>query len=239
MNQRLSSANQQINNWAVVSLVLGILSWLFLPVVGAIGAIILGHKAKRDIRTNVVYFSGDGLATAGLILGYVQLGVFACGLIGFLAFIGLGLSLHTAQVNPSNNVDMQNITVTTFDNQTYKLSDYQGKIVVINFWASWAKPCEEEAADLERVWQEYKDSGVIFFGLDYVDTEPEAKAYISKWGITYPNGPDVGTRISQAFGTKGVPETYILDRNGKVAKILVGPIDHATLSAIIRQLLEK
>jgi cytochrome c biogenesis protein CcmG/thiol:disulfide interchange protein DsbE len=105
-----------------------------------------------------------------------------------------------------------------------KLSDLSGKVVVINFWASWCKPCEQEAAELQRAWELYEPSGqVIFLGVDYVDTEPDARVYLKKFGITYPNGPDLATRISQYFRTKGVPETYFIDRDGVLQYVQVGP----------------
>ncbi len=105
-----------------------------------------------------------------------------------------------------------------------ELADLRGKVVVINFWASWCKPCEQEAADLRSAWDYYKGSGkVIFLGVDYVDTEPEARAYLEKFGIVYPNGPDVGTRVSQLFRIKGVPETYFLDQQGVLQHVQVGP----------------
>ncbi len=70
----------------------------------------------------------------------------------------------------------------------------------------------------------YQDSGeVVFLGVDYVDTEPEAQAYLEKFDITYPNGPDLGTRISQAFRIRGVPETYIIDKEGVLADAKIGP----------------
>ena len=105
-----------------------------------------------------------------------------------------------------------------------KLSDLHGKIVVINFWASWCKPCEQEAADMEEAWRLYQPEGdVVFLGVDYVDTEPEALGYLEKFDITFPNGPDLGTRISQVFRIKGVPETYFIDRDGVIHYIQVGP----------------
>ena len=95
---------------------------------------------------------------------------------------------------------------------------------MLNFWASWCKPCEQEAADLEAAWQFYQSGDdVIFLGVDYVDTEPEAMSYLNKFNISYPNGADLGTRISQSFRIRGVPETYIIDQEGVLYHAQIGP----------------
>jgi cytochrome c biogenesis protein CcmG/thiol:disulfide interchange protein DsbE len=105
-----------------------------------------------------------------------------------------------------------------------KLSDLRGKVVVLNFWASWCKPCEQEAAELQQAWDKYGPSGdVVFLGADYVDTEPEARVYLQKFGIKYANGPDMGTRISQMFRIRGVPETYFIDKQGVLQYVKIGP----------------
>jgi cytochrome c biogenesis protein CcmG/thiol:disulfide interchange protein DsbE len=111
-----------------------------------------------------------------------------------------------------------------------KLSNLHGKVVVINFWASWCQPCRTEAADLETAWRFYKESGqVIFLGVDYVDTAPEARAYMTEFNLSYPNGPDMGTRISQIFNRNlGVPETYIIDQQGVLRFIQIGPFQSVT-----------
>lgn len=144
-------------------------------------------------------------------------------LLGFLALIGWGL--RNAQQGPVQvGQKVPSFELTTFDGQNYRTDELRGKVIVINFWASWCKPCEQEAADLEAAWQLYKDSGeVVFLGVDYVDTETEAQGYLDKFNITYPNGPDLRTAISQIFRISGVPETYIIDRNGDLAARKIGP----------------
>ena len=145
------------------------------------------------------------------------------GLILLLAVVGLGLV--RAQKGPVGQGQVvPEFTLSTFDGKSISLSSLKGSVVVVNFWASWCKPCEQEAADMESAWKYYEPGGkVVFLGVDYVDTEPEARAYLAKFGITYQNGPDLGTRISQAFRIRGVPETYIVDRTGKLAYFQYGP----------------
>jgi cytochrome c biogenesis protein CcmG, thiol:disulfide interchange protein DsbE len=145
------------------------------------------------------------------------------GVLGLLAILALGL--RRAQQGPITVGDkVPNFILTTFDGETINLTDLKGKVVVLNFWASWCKPCEQEAADLEAAWRYYQPGGeVVFLGVDYVDTEPEARGYLEKFGITYPNGPDLGTRISQEFRIRGVPETYIIDQDNILRSVQIGP----------------
>lgn len=115
-------------------------------------------------------------------------------------------------------------TLTTFAGDTIATADFEGKVVLINIWASWCQPCEEEAASLQQAWQQYESRGdVLFLGIDYVDTEKEALAYLEKFGVTYPSGPDLGTNIFHTFRAQGVPETYVINKLGEVAAIKIGP----------------
>jgi cytochrome c biogenesis protein CcmG, thiol:disulfide interchange protein DsbE len=160
------------------------------------------------------------------------------GLLILLVILALGL-LRSQQGPVSRGQAVPAFSLTTFDGETYNFEDLAGKIIVLNFWASWCKPCEQEAADLEAAWQLYKDRGdVVFLGVDYVDTEPEALAYLNKFKITYPNGPDLGTRISQTFRIRGVPETYFVDREGNLAYAQIGPFSSLSqIRGIIEPLL--
>lgn len=172
---------------------------------------------------------GEGKSSTrrwGVILAWI----FVLGLL-----LILGIMLIRTQKGPIGVGDeVPDLTLTTFDGDLISFDDLAGDVVVINFWASWCKPCEQEAAELEQAYQMYKDEGVVFLGVDYVDTETEARGYLEKFGITYPNGPDLGTRISQAFRIRGVPETYIMGPDGRLAAVKIGP--YTSLEEILRQI---
>jgi cytochrome c biogenesis protein CcmG/thiol:disulfide interchange protein DsbE len=175
---------------------------------------------------------------------WVQVLIWA-GLIGLLVILAIGLSRsQRGTVQPGERVG--NFDLTLFSGYEYNgqaqvsLEGLRGKVLLINFWASWCKPCEQEAAELRSAWAYYKDRGdVLFLGVDYVDTEPEARQYLKKFEITFPNGPDVGTRISQMFRIKGVPETYFVDREGILRYVQVGPFSsEGQIRAIVDPLLQ-
>jgi cytochrome c biogenesis protein CcmG/thiol:disulfide interchange protein DsbE len=155
----------------------------------------------------------------------------ALALVVLLAFLTLiGFSLKRTQQGPITiGQTVPAFTLTTFDGEVFNTADMKGKVVVINFWASWCFPCKQEAADLESAWRQLSSDGdVVFLGVDYVDTEPEARAYLSEFDITYPNGPDLATKISQMFRIRGVPETYIISPDGKLVDVKIGPYSSLT-----------
>ena len=154
------------------------------------------------------------------------------GLLGILALVGFGL-MRAQQGPVAVGALAPEFTLTTFDGEEISMADLEGKVVVINFWASWCKPCEQEALELELAYQLYKDQGVEFLGVDYVDTETEALAYLDKFDITYANGPDLGTFISQSYRMRGVPETYIVGRDGRITGVQIGP--YTSLDQILAQ----
>ncbi len=151
-------------------------------------------------------------------------------LVGLLVLVGFGL--RRAQ-NPMAVVGKRvpDFNLVYYEGYEYngqtemKLSDLQGKIVVINIWASWCKPCEQEAPELEAAWQFYKDGGdVVFIGVDYVDTPAGANEYLTKFNITFPNAPDLKSNISSILNRQmGVPETYFIDREGILRNVKIGP----------------
>jgi len=152
-------------------------------------------------------------------------------LVALLVVVFMGLQrAQQGHVPEGSKTEGFSFTMPLFDGYGYEgqseiaLESLRGKIVVLNFWASWCVTCKDEARELEEAWRYYQPGGeVVFLGVDYVDTEPEALGYLKEFDITYPNGPDMGTKISQAFRIQGVPETYFLDRNGVVKHVQLDP----------------
>lgn len=152
----------------------------------------------------------------------------------FAAFIGVGLVLLLMGLRlfqeDADNVEPgkipQDFELATFSGETIQTSDLRGKVVLINFWASWCTTCDEEAVMLEEAWQFYQsttDEAVVFLGVAYMDTETASLSFLSDYGVTYPNGPDLGGEISNIYQVNSVPETYILDQDGTLQYVKFGP----------------
>ena len=145
------------------------------------------------------------------------------GLVLLLMVLGVGL-IQSQQGQVGQGEMAPDFELISFSGETYQISDFRGSVIVVNFWASWCESCKPEAADLEAAHKYYQPRGdVLFLGVDYVDTEPEALAYLEEFQVTYPNGPDLRTKISQAFRITGVPETYIIDQDGVIVYVRIGP----------------
>lgn len=154
-----------------------------------------------------------------------------------LIILGFGIALLKANLAQLENGVAPDFSLKTYEGSLFKLSDQRGKVVLINFWASWCGPCRAEAPDLNAVWDEYKDKGVVMIGVGYLDNEDKALEFIKEFGVKYPTGSDDGTTISQMYRVKGVPESYIVDKNGNLAATIPYPTTAKDLRVIFNRLL--
>ena len=116
-------------------------------------------------------------------------------------------------------------SLTTFAGAPLSLEDLRGKVVMLNFWASWCIPaCYEEAPALERTWRAYKDKGVTVLGVNIQDKEAAAREFLARFEHSFPNAPDPKGRVSVDYGVYGVPETFFIDRKGRVRFKHVGAL---------------
>lgn len=105
------------------------------------------------------------------------------------------------------------------------LSSLRGKAVVLNLWASWCIPCKEEAPYLEQVWRENRKRGLVVVGLDAKDFRSDARAFMKRFDLTFPVVYDGPGDTLGGYGATGFPETFVLDRDGKVIEAFAGAVN--------------
>ena len=131
----------------------------------------------------------------------------------------------------------QDFSLSLHDGGAIALSDLRGKVVLVDFWASWCAPCRQEAPVLEQTYKEYADADVEFVGVNIWDLPDNAATYVEDFDISYPNGVDADGVIAIDYGVKGIPEKFFIDRDGVVRQKFVGPIRADKLRETLDQLL--
>jgi len=128
-------------------------------------------------------------------------------------------------------------TLAGFDGGDFRLSAHRGEVVVVNVWASWCLPCRAEAPRFAAAAATYRARGVTFVGVDFQDRERDARAFSAEFGLRYANGPDPDGGITQAYGVSGLPATFVIDRQGRIARRWPGEITEGQLTAFIEEAL--
>lgn len=118
------------------------------------------------------------------------------------------------------------------------IADYRGKWVLVNLWASWCPPCREETPDLERFYRRNRANDTVVLGINVQDNEEDALAFMRDHPTTFPQLRSIGDERSEAFGTTGVPENFLVDPSGRLASIIIGPVDDRILAERVQPLIE-
>lgn len=158
--------------------------------------------------------------------------------VAFLGLLGFGLT-RDVQKLPSAIIGTEAPTfrAETLSGDSLSLRDLRGDVVVMNFWASWCIPCRSEHRVLVRAERQYADRDARIVGVVYQDSRAAARRFMDRLGGSWPSITDPGSRIAIDYGVYGVPETFFLTRDGRVAKKHIGPLTWDALQGTVDSLL--
>ncbi|SDZ67117.1 Peroxiredoxin [Evansella caseinilytica] len=154
-------------------------------------------------------------------------------IIGVLATFVIGIRAQGNAVGVGD--EAVDFALEDMDGQLHQLSDYRGEIVVLNFFASWCKPCEAEAPELIAFHEEFADE-LIFFSIVKSETKRNVERFVERTGYEKPFLFDFDLTVSKSFGVVGQPETIIIDQNGVIREHIVGPVTRDVLAKKVSEL---
>ena len=160
--------------------------------------------------------------------------------IQYLAGAAAALLLTGGVVAGVMNTPAPDFTLKSHSGQNLKLSEHRGEVVLINFWASWCQPCRAEAPLLESFQQQNAGRPFTVLGIDLDDSTEDAQAFVSRYGLSYPQLRDGDGRDRRdAYGMTGFPESFLVNPQGKLALIRRGPVDAAYLDRSVEPLIAR
>ncbi len=123
------------------------------------------------------------------------------------------------------------------DGQMVDLGDYRGQVVLLNFWATWCGPCRGEVPELVAAFERYKGRGFTVLAVNLGETEERVRAFADRYGMDFPVLLDPSAHTQRIYPSRGIPTSFLLDRDGIVRRVLVGAADEQTLARLIEPLL--
>ena len=148
-------------------------------------------------------------------------------------FAEAGLPLYSSRVSP------REFSLKTLTGETQSLSSFQGKVVFLNFWATWCGPCRIEMPSMEALYDRYKEKGLEILAVNCGEGQRDVLTFMRDNGLSFPALLDGDGRVSNSYGIQAIPTSFIIDREGKIVSRLVGSIDWDTpkIHAVIESLL--
>jgi peroxiredoxin len=149
--------------------------------------------------------------------------------VGILVLVAAGVAMWGSGQSGSSGRPIAgqaapDFTLDLLDGSTITLSELRGRVVVVNFWATWCPPCEDELPDLQTIWEDYQAEGIVLIGVAFDEGEPAVQEMAARLGVTFPLGLEAEDSISAAYGVTGMPETFVVDQEGRVVYVHVGPV---------------
>jgi len=147
---------------------------------------------------------------------------------------------ESIQLSPLSGKPAPDFSLKTLDGQVVHLSDYLGKGVLINLWATWCPPCQAEMPAIQAAYEKYKDRGLVVLGIDFTaqDNLPDVVAFVNQSNLTFPVLLDEdGSISSNSYGMRGLPDSFFIDSAGVVRRIVTGAIPSDKLDQFLEEII--
>jgi cytochrome c biogenesis protein CcmG/thiol:disulfide interchange protein DsbE len=191
---------------------------------------VVGSGDRRGISRGEVLYGAVGLLVGLLILGVVWVRVDP-------------VSTPLPTVTEVTPYDAPAFTLSNLDGAPISLSDFEGQVVLLNFWATWCQPCKEETPELETVYRQFKDEGLVIVGVDLLNTErPEERGiedvrdFVRLYDVSYPIVLDESGSVAQDYAIAPIPTSFFIDQQGRVRFIRVGKLSSSDVERVFRHL---
>jgi len=158
---------------------------------------------------------------------------------GDLSFRSVTLTASASGPAPKEGQPAPEFSVPLLDGSTFRLSDYRGQAVWVNFWATWCPPCRAEMPDIQEVYQAYREQGLRVVALSIGEGRGDVQAYVNKTGLTFDIGLDSDTAVSAQYRIVGIPTHFFVDRDGVLREIRIGALNKKGMEKRVSQLLEE
>jgi cytochrome c biogenesis protein CcmG, thiol:disulfide interchange protein DsbE len=169
-----------------------------------------------------------------------------CAVVALVALLAYGLAsnepdrkvddaIAAGERDPAPDIELPKLQ----SSGTASLADYRGQVVVLNYWASWCPPCRDESPLLERWHRRLAKSNATVLGVDVQDVSGDARAFAAKYGLTYPMLRDGPGDTRDELGILGLPETFVIDRRGRIAAVQRGAVDEQFMREKVAPLLRE
>ncbi|MGA8941397.1 MAG: thiol-disulfide oxidoreductase ResA [Thermoactinomyces sp.] len=161
----------------------------------------------------------------------------------FLVMFGLmGYALYQTVTQDEKNQlavgeKAPNFELSTLDGKTVRLSDYQGKTVLLNFWGTWCEPCRTEMPALQKAYETYHKKGLVVLSVNIAETDVAVSSFARQYGLTFPMLMDRERDVTRLYDVGPIPSTFFIDKDGKISKKIEGPLLLNQLHRIILPIL--
>jgi cytochrome c biogenesis protein CcmG/thiol:disulfide interchange protein DsbE len=171
-----------------------------------------------------------------ILFGIVALALTSCQYVGSVA--GYIILRQVPREADTFLQEAPDFDFVTYSGEQIKLSELRGKVVIINFWSSWCPPCLSQLLELQNIREQYPADDVAILGIAYLDMASSALESVNTLHLTYHIGSDNGTEIADAFGVQGIPETFVVDRQGQIKVHLASLYPADKLTSIVDEILK-